>query len=243
MRIGIIADIHGNLAALDAVLAALAADPPDELVCLGDVAATGPQPREVVARLRDLGCRTVMGNTDAWLISPPPSPAATDEDARRTEEIDRWCAAQLSAADLAVLRTFRPTVELPLEPDASLLCYHGSPRSFDDIIAATTPDDELAPMLAGHRASIMAGGHWHFQMLRRFQDATVLNPGSVGLAYDLDHDGRATVPARADFALLAAEHGTMSIALKRVPYDQTATVRAMFEHGMPYAAWWASDWR
>ena len=243
MRIGIIGDIHGNLAALDAVLASLAADPPDEIVCLGDVAATGPQPRDVISRLRDLGCHTVMGNSDAWLLSPAPSNPTVDEDARRVEEIDRWCAAQLTPEDGAFLRAFRPTIALPLAPNASLLCFHGSPRSFDDVIAATTPEDALAPMLAGHRASIMAGGHWHFQMLRRYEDVILLNPGSVGLAYDLLPDGRAIVPARAEFALLTAKDAILAIELQRVPYDRAATVRAMFERGMPHAAWSSSDWR
>ncbi len=68
MRIGIIADVHANLAALDAVLAALAAEPADRIVCLGDV-AVGPQPREVVARLRELNGPIVMGNADAWLLT------------------------------------------------------------------------------------------------------------------------------------------------------------------------------
>ncbi len=243
MRIGIIADVHGNLAALDAVLAALAADPPDELVCLGDVAATGPQSRDVITRLRDLDCHAVMGNTDAWLLSPPRTIDAADEDARRIDEIDRWCAAQITDEDRTFIRSFRSTIELPLPSDASLLCYHGSPRGFDDVIAATTPDEELAPMLAGHQASIMAGGHWHFQMLRRYEDVILLNPGSVGLAYDLRPDGRAVVPARAEFALLTAEDGALAIELRRVPYDRDATVRAMFERGMPHAAWWSNDWR
>jgi predicted phosphodiesterase len=62
MRVAVIADIHGNLTALEAVLADLAATQVDEIVCLGDVAATGPQPYETVAQLRALACPVVMGN-------------------------------------------------------------------------------------------------------------------------------------------------------------------------------------
>jgi predicted phosphodiesterase len=67
MTIALIADIHGNLTALEAVLDALRVEPTGEIVCLGDVAATGSQPREVVRRLRDLGCPMVMSNADAEL--------------------------------------------------------------------------------------------------------------------------------------------------------------------------------
>ncbi|HEX5442031.1 MAG TPA: metallophosphoesterase family protein, partial [Ktedonobacterales bacterium] len=71
-KIAIIADIHGNLPALEAVLAAVAAEGVERIVCLGDVATLGPQPREVIARLRTLGCPVVMGNTDAILLAPQP---------------------------------------------------------------------------------------------------------------------------------------------------------------------------
>ena len=64
-KIAILADIHGNLPALDAVLAQIDAEGIERVVCLGDVATLGPQPREVIARVRALGCPVVMGNTDA----------------------------------------------------------------------------------------------------------------------------------------------------------------------------------
>ncbi|MBA3945803.1 MAG: metallophosphoesterase family protein [Herpetosiphonaceae bacterium] len=243
MRLAIISDIHGNLAALDAVLRELESERLDQVVCLGDVAATGPQPREVIARLRSLGCAVVMGNADAYLLDPQPAVDA-DEDARKVEAIDRWCAAQLSAADWEYLRTFQPTIAVPLGGDKQLLCFHGSPRSYNDVISATTSEAELAPMFDGYMATVMVGGHWHFQMLRRYGEGILLNPGSIGLAYDKQADGGAHIPARAEYALLtAANNEVRSIELRRVPYDREATVRAMFERGMPYAAWWAGDWR
>ena len=243
MRIALIADVHGNLVALDAVLADLAGEAPDRVVCLGDVAATGPQPRAVIARLRQLGCPVVMGNADAWLLDPAPAASPADDDARRIEAIDRWCAEQLRPEDLAFLRGFQPTVEIPLGDGGSLLCFHGSPRSYDDVIKATTPDEELAPMLAGHRATVMAGGHWHFQLLRRYEDAILLNPGSVGLAYDLLPGGEARVPPRAEYAILSSDGAALGIELRRLPYDRHATVRAMFARRMPHAAWWSDGWR
>jgi hypothetical protein len=75
-RVALISDIHGNAVALDAVLADIARRRVDEVVCLGDVAMGAPQPREVLARLRDLSCAVVMGDADEWLLeglatSPP----------------------------------------------------------------------------------------------------------------------------------------------------------------------------
>jgi predicted phosphodiesterase len=243
MTIALIADIHGNLAALKAVLDALWAEPPDQIVCLGDVAATGPQPREVLRRLQGLGCLVVMGNADAELLDVPSPAPKTDEDARRITDIDRWCAAQLDDGDRAFLASFQPTVEISLGEERSLLCCHGSPRSYDDIINATTPDDELGGMIAGRDATIIAGGHTHIRMLRAYRGREIVNPGSVGLAHRFFPDGNVRVPPWAEFALLSqADTGAVSVDFRRVSYDRDATVRAMSEREMPHAAWWAADW-
>ena len=188
LTIALIADIHGNLAALDAVLDALTREQLDQIVCLGDVAATGPQPREVLQRLRALECPVVMGNADAELLDLTPADQEADDDMRRILDISRWTAAQLDDVDRAFIASFQPTVEIPLGSGGSLLCCHGSPRSYDDRITATTP--------------------W------------------------------------AEFAILSdAGDGALTVDLRRILYDRDATVRAMTERGMPYAAWWAADWR
>src|SRR5689334_16834432 len=89
MRIAVIADIHGNLAGLEAALEDIAREQPDATVCLGDVAASGPQPHQVVAQLRELHFPVVMGNADAWLLNPP-SDEPQDDFMRRIVDIDRW---------------------------------------------------------------------------------------------------------------------------------------------------------
>src|SRR5215470_13131292 len=148
MRTAIIADIHGNLVALDAALAEIGAEGVEQIVCLGDVAATGPQPTQVLARLRGLGCPLVMGNADAYLLDPKPTENAEGEQ-QKIAEIDVWCAGQLSAEDRAFIAGFRPTASVPLGNGVTLLAYHGSPRSFDEAVMVETPDEALAEMLAG----------------------------------------------------------------------------------------------
>src|SRR5262249_7521122 len=165
VRTAIISDIHGNLAAFEAVLADLRAAGVNRTVCLGDVAATGPQPREVIQRLQALDCPVVMGNTDEWLLNPQPDENA-DEDTRRFEDIDAWGIRQLQRSDLDFLRTFRPTIEFGVGGGSSLIAYHGSPRSNTEEITATMTNADLSAALAGFRGSIMAGGHTHAQMIR-----------------------------------------------------------------------------
>jgi len=132
-------------------------------------------------------------------------------------------------------------VEISLGAERRLLCSHGSPRSYDDVIVATTPDAELAGMMASHDAAIIAGGHTHIRMLRAYQGREFVNPGSVGLAYRFFPDGSVHVPPWAEFALLSrTDAGAVSVDFRRVPYDRDATVCAMAEREMPHAAWWAT---
>ena len=242
-QIGIFSDIHGNAVAFEAVLAALRAEGVERFVCLGDVAATGPQPREVIQRLRDLGCPVVMGNTDDHLLAPI-EPESGDEDLIRIRELDHWGAEQLTSDERAFLASFAPTVTLPLANGGSLLCYHGTPRSFNELLLPTTPVDEVDEALDGVTATVLAGGHTHQQMLRRHRDMLILNPGSVGLPVDrVPFSIQARNPPWAEFAVLTSgEDGSIGIELRRVPFDVTAHLAATRASGMPNAEWYAKDW-
>lgn len=242
-RIGIFSDVHGNAVAFDAVLAALQTEGVERLVCLGDVAATGPQPREVIQRLRDLGCPVVMGNTDDHLLAPI-EPESGDEDLIRIRELDHWGADQLSSDERAFLASFAPTVTLPLANGGSLLCYHGTPRSFNELLLPTTPTDEVDEALEGVTATVLAGGHTHQQMLRRHRDMLILNPGSVGLPVDsVPFSTEARNPPWAEFVVLTCgDDGSIGIELRRVPFDVAAHLAAARASGMPNAEWYAKDW-
>lgn len=239
MKIALISDMHGNLAAFEAVLGVIAAEQIEQIVCLGDAANFGPQPHEVLVRLRELGCPVVMGNADAELFGTAPD--GFDEDEERFTDIHQWCLAQLDERDLAYVRSFVPTVRVNLGAAGSLLCCHGSPRSFNDIIYSTTPESELDPMMTDV-AEVIAGGHTHVRMLRHWQGRVVLNPGSVGRAYQHFPDGSRRVPPWAEFAILTAEDERVSIDFRSVPYDRAATLAVMRDRQMPHLAWWTKEW-
>ena len=97
MRIALISDLHGVLEATERVLADIAQVGVDQIICLGDVTLFGPQPREVLHRVRALGCPVVMGNTDAWALDPQP-PAHRDDDSQRYADVEGWGAAMLDEA-------------------------------------------------------------------------------------------------------------------------------------------------
>ncbi|GAC1509879.1 MAG: metallophosphoesterase family protein [Chloroflexota bacterium] len=240
MKVAIISDIHGNAVALDAVLAEVKRDNPDKLVCLGDVAGIGPQPREVIDRLSHLDIPVVNGNVDDMLLNPP-APEEMPDDRRPVADILHWGLEQLSSADRDFMRSFQPTVEIELDSRATLLCFHGSPASNWDLILATTPDDEVERMLTPHTATVMTGGHTHVQMIRRYRNTIVVNPGSVGLPAE-DSERGLMRPPWAEYGLASWEDGALSITLRRIPVDVGVILQMARDSGMPNVEWWSESW-
>ena len=240
--IAVVADIHGNALALEAVLADMARRRVRRLVCLGDVAAGGPQPREAIQALRALDCPVVRGNADEWLLDG--LPAERDDDALYLHRVVEWARKQLSRDEIEFVRSFQATVELELRGNVALRCFHGSPRSNGDRILPTTSQEELDELLEGAGALVLLGGHTHCQMLRRYGGALLVNVGSVGLplgSLDALAPGPAPLPRWAEYAVVKAGQGAVSVELCRVVVDAAAAERATRESGMPDADRWAVE--
>ena len=238
MRVGLISDIHGNRPALDAVLAELAREDVDQIVCLGDV-AVGPQPAEAIEGIRELGCPVVMGNWDACFLEGMPE--VHDEVGRKLVETGEWWAQFLSPEDRDFMRTFQPTIELDLDGQGAL-CFHGSPHSYDDWIFATTPDEQLRAMLDGHEEPVLVGGHTHLQLIRRFEKSVLVNPGSVGLPFVEWWPRPVRIAPWAEYGILGSSDGKLEIELRRTTFDVEAFLRLSRTSGMPHADWWADCW-
>jgi putative phosphoesterase len=237
----VIADIHGNWMALEAVLGELERLGVDRLVCLGDVAALGPRPREVVRRLRELDVPCVLGNTDAWNIDL--ALLERESDTAVVQDMVRWSTAQLAADDLDWLRSFPLTRQIALGGE-SLVMFHGSPHSNNAVLAATTPGEELDELFAGYDATLFAGGHTHIQLLRRHGDLRLLNPGSVGLPGTGPGTPGLPVNERscwAEFAIVDTSRG-VSVDLRRLPLDADALRASVLGSELPHPEWWIERW-
>lgn len=237
--VAIVSDIHGNVVALDAVLAELERLAPDHVVCLGDVAATGPAPQEVVDRLRERDWRFVRGNCDDALVRYAAGTAEPSDESH--DVIDRWCAEQLDPEGIAFLASFAPVATVQAD-GVAICCYHGSPGSNLDEILPSTPADVLDRWLRGHRARVYAGGHTHVQMVRRHRDGFVINAGSVGLPFP-DTSGKGVInPLWAEYAVIRVDGGCLGVELRRVPVEKQQLLNSAAASGMPYLEWWAGDW-
>jgi putative phosphoesterase len=232
-RLALISDVHGNCVALDAVVVDAAALDADEIICLGDLAAGGPQPREAIARLRELGCRGVRGNADGWLLDG--LPPGRSEQTRRLVENVAWARVALRPDDLDHLASLPPTLAVTVG-GVILLCFHGSPRSDVEQLLATTPDAELEEALAdAPAAQILAGGHTHLQLSRQCGERLLVNPGSVGLPLGSLTDVDPPLPAWAEYALVEVDGGEVEVAFERVPVNVDAVAAAT--KAMPHPTW------
>lgn len=231
-RIALISDIHGNAIALDAVLAAIRERGCDEIICLGDVATLGIGPREVVARLRQLGCRCIRGNHEDYLLNPELRDAHTEHNSVR-QAVD-WCRAQLSAADLEFLAGFEARFERPLGGGRTLLLYHGTPSSNTINLLPELPIDQFDRLLGADRADVMAGGHTHVQMLRQHRGTLVVNPGSVGAPFlEYPTNGPPTIMPHAEYASLDICPDQVSVSLHRVALDHDQMRSAILASSNP----------
>jgi diadenosine tetraphosphatase ApaH/serine/threonine PP2A family protein phosphatase len=153
-----------------------------------------------------------------------------------------WSTEQISPAHAEYIRGFKDTLEIRLDEELTLLAFHGSPRSYDDEIFSTTPDEELESMLAGHDATVFAGGHTHFQMFRRFGESLVINAGSVGQPFRRRQRGIMRLSPYAAYCLVRYERGSLAVDLRRTPVNLEALTSAVRSSGMPAAERWADLW-
>lgn len=238
MRVAVISDMHGNDFAFKAVEADIKRRKITQMVCLGDAVQGGPQPAAVVRRLRRLNCPVVMGNADAWLISgiETADEGIPPERLIKMRDVRDWSLSQLTEDDLAFIAGFQPTITIKLEAGLELLCFHGSPTSFDDVILPAASEDEFQKFLSSYAGRILTGGHTHAQQIRRIGKYFFFNPGSIGFAYSHNQPAdQFYADPWAEYAILTVENGQVSLEFRRVPFNAKELIRIYRESGRPFA--------
>jgi predicted phosphodiesterase len=230
MRIAVISDIHGNLTALDAVVADLGRAAPDLVLHAGDLATHGHRPAEVVDLIRERGWPGVYGNTDEMLWAG-------------AQELDRRVAEAPKLRDLlqVLFLRIRPATRdrlgseriswlrqlPPLWRDDALAILHASPGNPWQAPMPDASPDALTRTYADLAAPLVVYGHIHRPFVRSVGRLTVANSGSVGLPYDGDR--------RAAYLLVDDGVPTM----RRVEYDIDREVGSLLASGYPCAEWLA----
>jgi putative phosphoesterase len=182
-RVAAIYDIHGNLPALEAVLADVRRARVDLIVVGGDV-LPGPMPRETLACLLDaeMPVRFIRGNGDRESVALSAG-ALTSDVPERFQPAVRWSGQQLSAAEASIVAHWPPTVELDIQGLGRVLFCHATPRSDKEIFTRVTPEASLVPVFTDVNAAVVVCGHTHMQFDRMVGATRVVNAGSVGMPF------------------------------------------------------------
>lgn len=249
MRIALVSDIHGNLPALEAVIAKIAEAGAQQVANLGDIVSGPLWPCETARRLMALGWPTIAGNHERQLLTHAPD---------RMGPSDAFAAAALGEAERAWLASLPTEWALPVGDGGPLHCVHGSPgHDLQYLLETTTPGlgahghagiraataHEIARRLAHLEAApLLACGHSHVPRVVAHDGGLIVNPGSVGLqAYDDLHppgSGRDSHwvengSPQARWALLVHGAAGWRVELRHTPYDHEAAARRAEANGRP----------
>ena len=223
VRIAVIADIHGNLPALRAVMADLERTAPDQVIVDGDLVGRGPQSREVLDIIAAAGWPVVQGNHEAFWVDCLQGRVPSNWDDGWWEPI-RMALGTISKEliDWMDALPAQHLIELPGAPTIQIV--HGSPRRNNEGFYVLDSDETILEALNSTPHPIVVGAHTHVPLDRRVENYRVLNPGSVGAPFN--HD-----PA-AQYMLLSWDGKDWQAALQRVAYDREETFRVWRETGI-----------
>ena len=219
MRVAALYDVHGNLPALEAVLADARCSAADVVVSGGDLVA-GPFPAECLDRLEALGdrARFLTGNCDREV-----SQLAPGED---IGGFARWSNDRLAPERVGRVVRWPLTVSLDVPGVGLVLCCHATPTSDLPILTAATPEEDAARELEGVAADVVLCGHTHVQYDRRVGGVRLVNAGSVGMPYEGAPDAR--------WALI----GPDGVELVSTPYDAAGALDELRGTGFPLVEEW-----
>jgi putative phosphoesterase len=226
-RVAAIYDVHGNLPALEVVLADLESASADLIVVGGDVVA-GPMPAEVLDRLAapsESVC-FVRGNADREVVAAYDERYYADalDRADPAERTAAFAASKIDCAHRELLASFAELLVVEVEGVGQVLFCHGSPRSDEEIVTAATTEMRLRDILTGVDQDLVVCGHTHAQFDRCVGAKRVVNAGSIGMPYQ----GK---PVGAFWLLLGAD----GVSVRRSDYDLDRAVERIRATGYPEA--------
>jgi putative phosphoesterase len=209
MQIAVLADIHGNLPALEAVAADLERLNPDLVFVAGDFQNRGPNPREVTQFVAQSGWTLLRGNHEDYVIRQ----SQKSGDLNVTDP-SNWLPARWTAdltSDFVESIKQLPIATTLLGPDnVSIVVAHGSPRSNNEGFFPTTTEAKAREMIGNDPPGLLCVGHSHLPFVRQVNSTLLVNVGAVGFPFDGDR--------RASFGLITWDRDRWTVEIRRVEY-------------------------
>lgn len=227
MNLAIIADIHGNLHALEAVLNDIKSQQIEHIIVNGDLVNRGPNNLAVLERLWDSGATLILGNHDdlvrKWVERDSDLPQSWFDDP--FWNATAWVAQTLQEEGwVSKLAQLPITHSLKQPGTPSLLISHGSPRHYREGYSENTPDTVYSEILQDHPADVLVGSHTHRPIEHYWGPHAIFNTGAVGAPFNGD--------PRAQYLMLRLSGDTWQPQFRRVVYDRTSALAAFETTGM-----------
>ena len=207
-RLAVLADVHGNLPALEAVIADVAGETFDQVIVAGDLINIGPWSREVLEAVFDLGWVVIRGNHEHYLLDRV---ALSPLNAHKDWAFLDFLAEQLGEAWQARLAVMPDELSLRFADAPPLRVVHAAPGNPYRTITRVSSEADARALLTGVAEGSVVAGHYHMAFERRLGDWQIINPGPVGTP----HDGL----QRACYAVLEGDAGGWRVEHRRVPVD------------------------
>jgi putative phosphoesterase len=227
-RVAIITDIHGNLPALEASLAAIDAIGVEEIFCGGDLVGYGPHPNEVCALIRQRAIATIDGNYDYAIardLDDCGCAYVTQHDRELGQRSVEWTLEHTDQASKDFMRELPFDLRFPLG-DHNVHLVHGSPRKVNEYLFEDKPARLYERLAAAENDQVLVFGHTHKPWIHTYGGVLFVNCGSVGKPKDGD--------PRAAFAILELDQeGEVKASIERVSYDAAAVAREVAAAGLP----------
>jgi putative phosphoesterase len=226
MRVAVFGDIHGNVTALDAVLADLTRQRVERSYCLGDLVGYGPFPNEVIDRIRAAGAPTIMGNYDDGVGFDREECGCAYRDAddrQRGDQSLRWTRRAVTEDRKAFLRTLQADIRFEASGKRFRL-VHGSPRRMNEYLFEDRPLSSFHRLAATSDANVLIFGHTHKPYRKDVDGVIFVNAGSVGKPKDGD--------PRACYIVLDI-NDSVEVEFRRVEYDIAAVADAIRRSDLP----------
>ncbi|MFC4735844.1 metallophosphoesterase family protein [Bacillus daqingensis] len=228
MRTALLSDVHGNEAALDAVLEDIQSNRVSAIVMLGDISYRGPKPSECLEKVRTHCDYVIKGNADEWAVRGIHAGEVPAEAIELMRAEQTFTAGHLSEDQRAYLHHLPSSLELPLSNKRQLYAVHATPESLFTVIPKHAEDEAFQAFgSANPRADYYAYGHIHDPHYRRINGKSIINTGSVGLPFDGSPE--------ASYVLLDRDDD-VHVQFRRVPYDIDRAVQDLSDTGYPAEA-------
>lgn len=214
MRICLFSDTHGNLVALEAVLADMKHQGAFDLTIMaGDLALMGPRPAETIDCLRALNIPIIVGNTDLMIV--------------QSEPMGVWAREQIGQERIDYLARLPFAYSVQPAAGHELMIVHANPKNVDDALRPDTPESDVRNLVSHLNVDVLAFGHIHIPYIRKVDNLTLFDIASAGFPRDGDQ--------RAAYGIAEWRDGQWRLSHRRVPYDVAKLLQDFQTCGMPRA--------